>query len=239
MTWLRLSFPLSTIELLDFSLGSTTSCLALKYLRDLRRPVDLLIVDHSLNDDMDMAILSSVTEDIIRQGLSRKIAMIYLSDRMADNITEVAYSRVTDAYQIPLLSYRLAVFDLLPNPYPTHDGFSPLWAAPLREVHPPAVSHYYVTMFISLYLTRLIKFSQTAKKSRRPILPPAKLFNLAATSSHSSPLYCINPYVDLVSGDVAESVLGFQPVNQLHPGWSYITDHRQTLRMDQWDLSIR
>jgi hypothetical protein len=228
--WLQVSYPSSSIKLLDYSRGSTTSCVALKHLRDLSAssPVDLLLVDHSLNDEMDPTVLSSITEDIIREGLSRQMAMIYLSDRMTDNLTEVAYSRVTETYQIPLLSYRLGVWDLLPNPYPTRKNFHDLWSAPLWICHPPLITHYYVAMFISIYFTSLIQFSNTSS----PILPPDKHFNLSPTSdrhsaSSSSAAYCEDPYTDLNSGDTPDSITGFQPLNvpNFNHGWSYLSDH--------------
>jgi hypothetical protein len=237
MQWFCRSYPNTTFHLLDFSRGSSSSCFALKHLQDVKIPIDLLIVDHSLNDAIQTNILTDLTENIVREAISRKTAVIYLSDRMMDNTTEVVYSRVTQAYHIPLLSYRLAVIDRIPRPFPSRTNFSDLWKASIHFPHPNKETHFYITWYLTIYLNSMIRDhndSQERSNSKIPSLPKNKLFNQTSSSSmtRGSLEYCLDPYVDLSSDeDTPTSISQFLPSQpeehrKVHKyvGWEYTMD---------------
>jgi lysophospholipase L1-like esterase len=192
-TWFRSAFPHSKLYVHLKAQGSTTSFYAFRVLQKIKFHADLYIVEYALNDDAksedSRKKLAYITEAIIRhvyRNTSSKAgndgpALVYVDvnaiTKWEDNAEKV-HQTVCDAYNVPLVSYRRAIFDqfeacrptrsplmppsstankkyCVPNPNPGHlerRRFK-LWDG---GVHPTEGTHQLVAQTLAHYIAQLV-----------------------------------------------------------------------------------
>lgn len=197
--WLEAAYPRARIEYLNYAFGSSTSVLGLWWVLQQTLPVDVLLVDYSIND-VSLADrpenLMRITENIVRKALnlSETTMIIYLFDDMLHPNVETAYRKVCDQYDVPVLSYTRAVYDEVlacqnvgwfgkhPQPinYSTpnlkieycRNPYSLLWDVPMYYPHPGSPTHQAIADTVIYFITYLTDVYQQRSLLPDKVTPP-------------------------------------------------------------------
>lgn len=211
-TWFKAAFPHSDIRVHNYAQGSTTSFYAMHLFRHniklKSHPMDLLIVDYTINDDgsseQSRIKTAHITEAIIRYVHENhgNTALLYFGTNALSKWSENPgriQQQVCAAYGVHMLSYTRAIYDLrvaclsqnvsLPNfteseycrvaPYSPRKILFTLWDG---KVHPVEATHRLVAQAVNYYFLHVIKLYM--KKGR-------KLDNVTRTAN--MPVYPVKP----------------------------------------------
>lgn len=154
--WLEEQFPEATIEYVNAGIGATGSYIGIHRAdRDvLAHDPDLVFIDFSVNDTSDrMTINKSTYEGLIRKLWSHDTAPAVICLAMTqENGTSVqdAHYEIAAKYDIPMISYRNAILDVIDKGYIIWDDISD------DDIHPNVQGHAVLTQMITNYLQTVI-----------------------------------------------------------------------------------
>ncbi|MGN0687295.1 MAG: SGNH/GDSL hydrolase family protein [Oscillospiraceae bacterium] len=154
--WLQAQFPDAKINYVNAGIGATGSYIGIHRAdRDvLAYNPDLVFVDFSVNDTSDRMTTNKATYE----GLIRKLwsfetapAIICLAMTQEDGTSvQDAHSEIAVRYDIPMISYRNAILDVINKGYIIWDDISD------DNIHPNVQGHAVLTQMITNYLQDVI-----------------------------------------------------------------------------------
>ncbi len=154
--WLEEQFPSAKINYVNAGIGATGSYIGIHRTdRDvLAHDPDLVFIDFSVNDTSDrMTINKSTYEGLIRKLWQHDTAPAIITLAMTqENGTSVQteHSEIAKHYDIPMISYRNAILDVIDKGYIIWDDISD------DNIHPNVQGHAVLTQMITNYLQTVI-----------------------------------------------------------------------------------
>lgn len=154
--WFEEQFPDATINYVNAGIGATGSYIGIHRAdRDvLAHDPDLVFIDFSVNDTSDrMAINRATYEGLIRKLWSYESAPAIVCLAMTqENGTSVQdeHSEIAIRYDIPFISYRNAILDVIDKGYIVWDDISD------DNIHPNVPGHAVLTQMITNYLQTVV-----------------------------------------------------------------------------------
>lgn len=154
--WLVEQFPDAKIVYANAGIGATGSYIGIhRAERDvLERSPNLVFVDFSVNDTSDrMSINNSAYESLIRKlwNSDSQPAIICLAMTQEDGTSvQDAHYEIAKKYDIPMISYRNAILDVIDKGYIVWDDISD------DNIHPNVQGHAVLTQMITNYLQSVI-----------------------------------------------------------------------------------
>lgn len=170
--WLVEKFPEAKITYVNAGIGATGSYIGIHRAdRDvLGCSPDLVFVDFSVNDTSDrMTINKSTYEGLIRKlwNSDSQPAVICLAMTQEDGTSvQDAHYEIAKKYDIPMISYRNAILDVIDKGYIVWDDISD------DNIHPNVQGHAVLTQMITNYLQSVIDSLDTIDATE-PELPAA------------------------------------------------------------------
>lgn len=150
--WLEGQFPDAEIEYVRAGIGATGSYIGVhRAQRDvLSKNPDLIFVDFSVNDTTEHTQRNIDSYDSLLRKLynyETKPAVVTIAMTQEDGTSFQKYhSEICEAYQIPMISYREAILDVIKNGHIVWDDISD------DNIHPNLVGHKVLTQIITAYL---------------------------------------------------------------------------------------
>ncbi len=154
--WLEEQFPDAKIKYVNAGIGATGSYIGIHRAdRDvLAYDPDLVFIDFSVNDTSDRITTNKSTyEGLIRKLWSHDTAPAVICLAMTqENGTSVqdAHYEIAAKYDIPMISYRNAILDVIDKGYIIWDDISD------DNIHPNVQGHAVLTQMITNYLQTVI-----------------------------------------------------------------------------------
>ena len=154
--WLEEQFPSATIKYVNAGIGATGSYIGIHRAdRDvLAYSPDLVFIDFSVNDTSDRITTNKSTyEGLIRKLWQAESAPAIITLAMTqENGTSVQteHSEIAVKYDIPMISYRNAILDVIDKGYIVWDDISD------DNIHPNVQGHAVLTQMITNYLQTVI-----------------------------------------------------------------------------------
>ncbi len=154
--WLMEQFPDANIKYVNAGIGATGSYIGIHRAdRDvLAYDPDLVFIDFSVNDTSDrIATNKSTYEGLIRKLWSHDTAPAIITIAMTqENGTSVQaeHSEIAIRYDIPMISYRNAILDVIDKGYIVWDDISD------DNIHPNVPGHAVLTQMITNYIQTVI-----------------------------------------------------------------------------------
>lgn len=154
--WLEEQFPDAKIKYVNAGIGATGSYIGIHRAdRDvLAYDPDLVFIDFSVNDTSDRITTNKSTyEGLIRKIWSHDTAPAVICLAMTqENGTSVqdAHYEIAAKYDIPMISYRNAILDVIDKGYIIWDDISD------DNIHPNVQGHAVLTQMITNYLQTVI-----------------------------------------------------------------------------------
>ncbi len=154
--WLEEQFPSAKIKYVNAGIGATGSYIGIHRAdRDvLAYNPDLVFIDFSVNDTSDRITTNKATyEGLIRKLWSHDTAPAVICLAMTqENGTSVqdAHYEIAAKYDIPMISYRNAILDVIDKGYIIWDDISD------DNIHPNIQGHAVLTQMITSYLQTVI-----------------------------------------------------------------------------------
>lgn len=154
--WLEEQFPSAKIKYVNAGIGATGSYIGIHRAdRDvLAYNPDLVFIDFSVNDTSDRITTNKATyEGLIRKLWSHDTAPAVVCLAMTqENGTSVqdAHYEIAAKYDIPMISYRNAILDVIDKGYIIWDDISD------DNIHPNIQGHAVLTQMITSYLQTVI-----------------------------------------------------------------------------------
>lgn len=154
--WFEEQFPEAKINYVNAGIGATGSYIGLHRAdRDvLAHDPDLVFIDFSVNDTSDrMAINNATYEGLIRKLWSYETAPAIICLAMTqENGTSVQdeHSEIAIRYDIPFISYRNAILDVIDKGYIVWDDISD------DNIHPNIPGHAVLTKMITNYIQGVV-----------------------------------------------------------------------------------
>ncbi len=150
--WWKESFPKAKIKLVNAGIGATDSLYgALRVQEDLLKyEPDFVVVEYSVNDASDKLHAETI-EGIIRQTLnssSKPAVMMLFTVNQNGNNAQEWHSKIGRHYDIPMISYKDAIWPEIESKKITWRDISP------DEVHPNDRGHKYCAEFITRFLDK-------------------------------------------------------------------------------------
>lgn len=154
--WLMEQFPDATINYVNAGIGATGSYIGIHRAdRDvLSHDPDLVFIDFTVNDTGDRMTINKATYE----GLIRKLwnhdtapAIITIAMTQEDGTSVQAdHSEIAIKYDIPMISYRNAILDVIDKGYIVWDDISD------DNIHPNVPGHAVLTQMITNYIQTVI-----------------------------------------------------------------------------------
>lgn len=154
--WLEEQFPEANIKYVNAGIGATGSYIGIHRAdRDvLAYDPDLVFIDFSVNDTSDRMTTNKCTyEGLIRKLWNHDTAPAVICLAMTqENGTSVqdAHYEIAAKYDIPMISYRNAILDVIDKGYIIWDDISD------DNIHPNVQGHAVLTQMITNYLQTVI-----------------------------------------------------------------------------------
>ena len=154
--WLEEQFPDAKIKYVNAGIGATGSYIGIhRAERDvLAYAPDLVFIDFSVNDTSDRITTNKATyEGLIRKLWQADSAPAIITLAMTqENGTSVQteHSEIAVKYDIPMISYRNAILDVIDKGYIVWDDISD------DNIHPNVQGHAVLTQMITNYLQNVI-----------------------------------------------------------------------------------
>lgn len=154
--WLVEQFPDAKIVYANAGIGATGSYIGIHRAdRDvLERSPNLVFIDFSVNDTSDrMSINKAAYESLIRKlwNSDSQPAIICLAMTQEDGTSvQDAHYEIAKKYDIPMISYRNAILDVIDKGYIVWDDISD------DNIHPNVQGHAVLTQMITNYLQSVI-----------------------------------------------------------------------------------
>lgn len=154
--WLEEQFPSAKIKYVNAGIGATGSYIGIHRAdRDvLAYDPDLVFIDFSVNDTSDRITTNKSTyEGLIRKLWNHDTAPAIICLAMTqENGTSVqsAHYEIAAKYDIPMISYRNAILDVIEKGYIVWDDISD------DNIHPNVQGHAVLTQMITNYLQTVI-----------------------------------------------------------------------------------
>lgn len=170
--WLVEQFPEAKIVYANAGIGATGSYIGIHRAdRDvLECSPNLVFIDFSVNDTSDrMAINKAAYEGLIRKlwNSDSQPAIICLAMTQEDGTSvQDAHYEIAKKYDIPMISYRNAILDVIDKGYIVWDDISD------DNIHPNVQGHAVLTQMITNYLQSVIDTVDTIDTTE-PELPEA------------------------------------------------------------------
>ena len=154
--WFEEQFPEADINYVNAGIGATGSYIGIHRAdRDvLAYDPDLVFIDFSVNDTSDrMGINSATYEGLIRKLWSYEsapaIVCIAMTQEDGTSVQD-AHSEIAIRYDIPFISYRNAILDVINKGYIVWDDISD------DNIHPNIPGHAVLTQMITNYLQTIV-----------------------------------------------------------------------------------
>ena len=152
--WWKKKFPKSEIKLVNAGIGATDSLYgALRVQEDLLKYApDFVVVEYSVNDT-NVKMHAETLEGLIRQILNsqnKPAVMLLFTMNLNGHNAQEWHSKVGKHYNIPMISYRDAVWPEVESGKITWRDISP------DEVHPNDIGHKCCAELLSLYLESVL-----------------------------------------------------------------------------------
>ena len=154
--WLSEQFPSAKIQYVNAGIGATGSYIGIHRAdRDvLAHDPDLVFIDFSVNDTFDRMNTNRATyEGLIRKLWSHETspAIICLAMTQEDGTSvQDDHSEIAIRYDIPMISYRNAILDVINKGYIVWDDISD------DNIHPNVQGHAVLTQMITAYLQDVV-----------------------------------------------------------------------------------
>lgn len=154
--WFEEQFPDAKINYVNAGIGATGSYIGIHRAdRDvLAHDPDLVFIDFSVNDTYDRMTTNKATyEGLIRKLWSYETApaIICLAMTQEDGTSvQDAHSEIAVRYDIPMISYRNAILDVIDKGYIIWDDISD------DNIHPNVQGHAVLTQMITAYLQDVV-----------------------------------------------------------------------------------
>ena len=164
--WWENKFPQSKIKLVNAGIGATDSLYGAGRVEDdlLKQKPDFIVIEYSVNDVNEKKFAETV-EGIIRQTLKSPkkpaVMILFTLNENGDNAQEW-HSKVGKYYDIPMISYRDAVWPELEAKKITWQDISP------DNIHPNDRGHKICSYLITRYLESVLKNKEVEKKKKIP-----------------------------------------------------------------------
>ena len=170
--WWRKNFPKAQIEVLNAGIGATGSSFgALRVQRDvLSRNPDVLVVEFAVND-ANTEINAQTYEGLIRQALISPqppaVLLLFMLHKDGSNAQEW-FARVGAHYNLPMISYRDAIFPEIQAGKVKWEDISP------DMIHPNDLGHNYVAQTMdALFAKVLATLSESGELGKvKPVPTP-------------------------------------------------------------------
>jgi lysophospholipase L1-like esterase len=188
--WVGAAFPQSKVTFVNAGIGATGSGYgALRAQRDLlgHKP-DLVVVEYAVNDP-DNQQAAETLEGLLRQILGQPqqpaVMLLFMMNQAGGN-AQKWHSKVGEHYELPMLSYRDALWPAMVAKEIAWTDFSP------DEVHPNDRGHAFAARLVTDYLDRA-RAALPADDRLSPIAPQLPAPLLSATWDHC----WLSEYADL------------------------------------------
>lgn len=151
--WWKDTFPQATFEMVNAGIGATSSNFgALRARRDvLRFQPDVLVIDYAVND-LNTEENARSFEGVVRQALQTESrpAVVFLFMLREDGVNaQEWFSKVGAHYQVPMVSYRDAIWPELQAGRIVWKDISP------DNIHPNDLGHAYVAQTVVALLEKV------------------------------------------------------------------------------------
>lgn len=152
--WLMEQFPDAEIEYVRAGIGATGSYIGVhRANRDvLSKDPDLIFVDFSVNDtnaQRDIGSYDSLLRKLWGHSTNPAIVTIAMTQENGTSF-QMHHSEICKAYQIPMISYREAILDVIENGHIVWTDISD------DNIHPNITGHKVLTEIITAYLQDVI-----------------------------------------------------------------------------------
>ncbi len=154
--WFEKTFPDSKITYVNAGIGATGSYIGVyRADRDVTcHDPDIVFVDFSVNDTTEHTQRNTDSYDGVMRKLwfsDSKPAIVTIAMTMEDGTSFQKYhSQVTEAYDIPMISYHDAILDVIDNGHIVWDDISD------DNIHPNVPGHAVLTEMITSYLQSVL-----------------------------------------------------------------------------------